>query len=157
MSRILKFRGKRLDNGEWVYGDLILGDCFPKRVWISSIHDRERLRSIDSGTKKAIFRAYEVDPETVGQFTGLSDVNCKEIYEGDILLDTNSKIWEEYTGTDGTKWPRMTDKTEDRGYKVYYDEKTCQFTTARAWLWTLNNLTEVIGNIHENPELLEVE
>jgi len=145
--RAIKFRGKEINNGEWVYGDLILGDCFPKRVWISSIHDRERLRSIDSGTKKAIFRAYEVDPETVGQFTGLKDYNGKEIYEGDILRVTDEadevNVLNSDTGIGVVEW---LDK----------------------WgFWNISNIenglgdilnwghAEVIGNIHDNPESLK--
>ena len=137
--RAIKFRGKEINNGEWVYGDLILGDCFPKRVWISSIHDRERLRSIDSGTKKAIFRAYEVDPETVGQFTGLKDYNGKEIYEGDVIKyhpEANAGI----------------------GRVVYLGSGFYVLDEFNGLLDDFATMgIEVIGNIHENPELLEVE
>lgn len=64
MKREIKFRGKRLNNGEWVYGDLR-----------------------DTGYNTTITNRmhYVVDPETVGQFTGLKDRSGKEIYEGDII------------------------------------------------------------------------
>lgn len=67
MNREIKFRGKRLDNGEWVYGDLL---HLVDGVYISN----------DNGNNMA-----QVDPNTVCQFTGYVDKNGKEIYEGDVI------------------------------------------------------------------------
>ena len=130
MNREIKFRGKRIDNGEWVYGDLL------QPTEICDIYEIANCESID-GTR------YEVIPETIGQFTGLYDNTKKEIYEGDIV-----KI--EYTDF---KFKGVV--KYDETYLAYVIIST---NTIKHEFENLGNYLdydiEVIGNVTDKPELL---
>lgn len=128
--REILFRGKRKDNGEWVYGDLM----------------RKR-----GPTKTAIIpiEKYElvlVDEETVGQNIGQKDENGTEIFEGDIVR---------FKRIDALGWTRQ------RIGQVRYSEIVPVFyilaTTGDGWDWCDCLDIEIIGNVFDNPELLEEE
>jgi uncharacterized phage protein (TIGR01671 family) len=127
MNRTIKFRGKRTDDGVWVYGDLI----HDKAITVTGLRDRVRVGK------------YEVIPETVGQLTGLLDKNGKEIYEGDILKYALND--EEDTVA------RLAFSIQDGAYILCNDELWIDETFAVA---SAEN-SFVIGNIHDNPELLK--
>ena len=131
------YRAKRTDNGEWIVGSLIQASYLGSiRSWIScEQEDKARLREISSN--KAVWRAFEVRTDTICQCTGLKDKNGKLIWENDILNSGNLVVtWrEELASYCLTKKGWM--------YQHFFGEAVdaCE--------------CEVIGNIFDNPELLE--
>lgn len=128
--RTIKFRGKEIETNQWVYGDLL--QCPNKYPTIRMWEEAYPIaRSID----------FVVFPESVGQFTGLHDKNGKEIYDGDIVHCSFGHIGPEFTGTvtyaDGEYV--ILDVDEEYMLPRDYGEKHI----------------EVIGNIHNNPELMK--
>jgi hypothetical protein len=129
MKRIIKFRGRDLKTGEFVFGDL---ETRPKEDFMV-IHQYHEDGSYKSQVK--------VDPETVGQFTGLLDKNGREIYEGDLFSLDGLMTMVVYEPENGYYCLRMSDNEHwmlplDRRVTEYY---------------------EVISNIYDHPELLETE
>lgn len=129
--REILFRGKRTSTGEWVYGSLIQSTNVTS-IWSEALKDD-----------------VEVDPDTVGQYTGIDDFNGHRIFEHDIIslnyVDWNREktmscygnvAWNTHKGT----WVCILN-TED-GIKVdeLYNSRMCSI---------------VVGNIHGNPEILD--
>ena len=132
--REILFRGKRADNGEWVYG-------FYSPVNLPIFGNQGHFIN-ENG-----FRAVEVIPETVGEYTGLTDKNGKKIFEGDIVE---------------CKWFNAMVRIEHRKHLIIFsDGSFCAewYIGQDNYHNDLHNTFDrkVIGNIHDNPELLEVE
>ena len=132
--RDILFRGKRLDNGAWVYGSLLQVECDDGSI-VTAIFDRK-----DSGGDA------EVHPSTVGQYTGLLDKNGTRIFEGDIVSTDTKRPYLIVEFRDGCFMFNCNDGGED-----YYDIMLPILKEPQ----TVYNYGEVIGNIHDNTELLE--
>lgn len=139
--REILFRGKRKDNGEWVYG-AYYGLCRITNKAGGFEHEH-LMRQSDNEP------LYRVDPETVGEYTGLTDKNGKRIFEGDIVR-YRPEYWSEPHWSvveycaDKWNYPAFDLKDHDyeaNGLQCAHEEGCC----------------EVIGTIYDNPELLEDE
>ena len=133
--REIKFRGKRIDNGEWKYGDLlhIVGGCViyhGSHTDSTLIEDRPNL-----AVELYMDEVSPVVPDTVGQYTGLKDKNGKEIYEGDILQSIGTDIFVEVI----YDAPEFCYRDNNFGYKFL--NRPGEF--------------EVVGNIHDKQEPAE--
>lgn len=122
--RDIEFRGKQTDNGEWVYGNLVRG-CDEKYAYIVEFGNRELCRNY-----------VNVNPDTVGQYTGLKDKNGTKIFEDDIVTMPR------YGGG------RCKSVVYFKSGKFAVDGSNYGFKD----ICPKNML--VIGNIYDNPELL---
>lgn len=138
--REILFRGKRIDNGEWIEGYF---------VYCKSEYDYEKTAEIIPREADRIYRGEydlydvrEVDPDTVGQYTGLTDKNGTRIFEGDIvkfgniigIINYNEGCY--CVKTNKPDWRGRSNPAIDIVMNEYTNE------------------VEIIGNIHDNPELI---
>lgn len=152
MKREILFHGKRVDNGQWVEGSLIGED-----VIVGNIVDFEE----DYFTTEFWYR---VDHETIGQFTGMTDKNGTKIFEADVLKfvgGTCDFFVKSAYGHRHEKGTIFTVKWFPSGYTLY-ESKTKNPLYPNCWsnignydFWNNSRSFEVIGNIHDNKELLK--
>lgn len=128
--REILFRGKRTDTGEWVYGVYMAHGCYGHTIFNQNLED---------GT----LQGFEVIPETVGQDTGLKDKNGKKIFEGDILHKEFYIGW--YVGYENGAFRRIPLNDVQR---INWKHHTLHQEGLETW--------EIIGNVHDNTELVEV-
>ena len=136
--REILFRGKGIKDNVWVYGDLLQDKCGHTRIQAQS----------------PLRFSNEVDFSTVGQYTGLTDKNGKKIFEGDIIK-TNlvSSIGIIKFGEHVCNPSNYVADESHIGFYVDWFEYDC--VRRDLGFFTRRGLPEIIGNIHDNPELLE--
>ena len=143
------YRGKRLDNGEWVEGWLVIKKDPVLEITYCFI--------LAYGEGESFVTWYPVDPETVGQYTGLTDKSGKKIFEGDIIESNNEMQSAIFVVKYGEYTPKMFYALYDAVYGwtptelfygFFFEAKGEQMIVVKS------KYLEVIGNIHDNPELL---
>ena len=132
--RDIKFRGKRIYNGEWAYGWLVKGGSDHVYYIILETVTIHHLRQ--NNLQPTIIEIIPVTPETIGQYTGLKDENGVEIYEGDIVIHL-AKVYK--IAYHGASFSFINEAGEWDGYLMVQG----------------SDRLKVIGNIYDNPELLE--
>lgn len=138
--REILFRGKRVDNGEWVVSD-------------SFYQCHGRIKLWDEQNRDGYV---EVEKETVGQYTGLTDKNGKKVYEGDIVKFTDTTFGYSHVG----------EVCFNKGsfcilYELYGQKRFHRIGKTEEWQdmgasGTITYSYEVIGDIHDNKELLDI-
>ena len=145
MEREIKFRGKTINGNEWIYGPTISRGTIKRKAnkWYMEVAEN---------------KWKGLQPNTLGQYTGLKDKNGKEIYEGDILR--------------GDEYPFNCDGVDNYFAEIVWADNVCGFyrLTHKKTNSTVRGIShgiweqldeddiksfEVIGNIHDNPELLK--
>jgi uncharacterized phage protein (TIGR01671 family) len=140
MGREILFRAKRVDNGEWVYGYFVKSKEAYSEDYVSAIITKDCKHRCMG--EYCVDGWYEINEDTLGQFTGLTDKNGKKIFEGDIVTQPvretrkhSNCVIEFFRGKFQAHY-----KSNFNFFDRYYD---------------INSYTKIIGDIYDDPELLE--
>jgi len=140
--RQIIFRGRRVDNGEFVYG-----------YYIRYEHMGTVKHIIVTNWAQVYVNSFEVDPSTIGQFTGLRDSKRtaefpeeQEVFEGDLVKDKHNQMFAIRCNIHWGAFCLAKPNGKFLGGKIYYSSHSPIFDGLED--------CKVIGNIHENPELL---
>ena len=131
MNREIKFRGKTINGNEWIYGPTISRGTIKRKsnIWFMEVAEN---------------KWKGLQHNTLGQYTGLKDKNGKEIYEGDIVESISGKIG------------YVIFLQQEMGYVVVWDNCDTRLGHRnRGGGYEYDESIEVIGNIHDNPELVK--
>ncbi len=142
MNREILFRGKRDDNGEWIEGNLLSDDISDIAAIVTYINLAGDIHDLSECS------IYRVIPSAIGRYTGLTDKNGRKIFEGDII-----ETQEDYDDIFGYPATNVFNSL------VIWDKKNfCYALKTGDYIQSFNDWdwdnSHVIGNIHDNPELL---
>lgn len=144
--RTIKFRAKKATNDVWVYGSLIYSNDLNTAIF-----------SQGDGSVNSMDWAY-VNSETIGQFTGLFDKNGKEIYDGDILRFPAKYEYEKENFVAFEVFWHDNDCAQNHiGWqmnRLHFQGCICGYSGLETFLPKWTSRMEIIGNIHDNPELI---
>lgn len=151
--REIKFRGKRIDTGEWVYGYLTKSRPSPK-----STEPPYELQTAIDHEEKGVMMTSLIDPESVGMYSGFYDKNGKEIYESDVirLIDEDRNTIKVVCEFGTAKREIYGNLVEIHGFyfrRLYDDKKTFPLIKNYAGKHD-TELFEIMGNLKDNPEIL---
>lgn len=122
------------NNGDWVYG--LVSNLYDEDFYEKFPHTPAEM------TNENGVRGIDIDYKTIGQYTGVKDKNGNKVFEGDIVRWKECDHW-------------APDNGIVSGYVLYVDGQwLIQRTNIRSYLWRVHSLCEIIGNIHNNPELI---
>lgn len=147
--RDILFRGKRKKDGKWVYGNYAITD------------NNEKQQHFIFQNKAFEF---EVESETVGQYTGLTDKNGKKIFEGDIVKTqpfsdkpySSKAKYKKHIGVVEYRIRHFKNHFYEQDYEAKWTVTIIDYGKFTCYNWNEFFKCEIIGNIHDNPELLEV-